>query len=69
LVDVGTGAVTLLAEWEGSEWLSLIDFWSKGDRILFSRVGDEGAAPGSLWTISVDGSDLRRVVTGTAQGD
>ena len=69
LLDVATGSVTLLAEWEGSEWLSLIDFSPKGQRILFSRTSDAGAGPSSLWSINVDGSGLRRRVAGTAWGD
>jgi Tol biopolymer transport system component len=69
VLDTGTGTVTLLAEWEGSEWISLIGFSPDGERILFSRTGDAGAGPSSLWSINADGSDLRRLVTGTAHGD
>ena len=69
VLDVATRSVTLLAEWEGSEWLSLIDFSPKGQRILFSRTGDAGAGRSSLWSINADGSDLRRLVPGTAWGD
>jgi Tol biopolymer transport system component len=69
VLDMGTGTVTLLAEWDGSEWISLIGFSPDGERILFSRTGDAGAAPSSLWSINADGSDLRRLVAGTAQGD
>jgi Tol biopolymer transport system component len=69
VLDVATGSVTLLAEWEGSEWLSLIDFSPKGQRILFSRTSDAGAGPSSLWSINADGSGLERLVVGTAWGD
>jgi hypothetical protein len=57
VLDMGTGTVTLLAEWEGSEWISLIGFSPDGERILFSRTGDAGAGPSSLWSINADGSD------------
>jgi Tol biopolymer transport system component len=63
LLDVATGTVTLLTESEASDYLSVIDFSPEGDRILFSRTED-GAAYGSLWSINVDGSDLRRLVAG-----
>ena len=69
VLDLGTGTVTELADWKGSEWISLLGFSPDGDRILFSRTGDGGAGESSLWTINVDGSDLRRLVSGTAQGD
>jgi TolB protein len=64
LLDVATGTVTLLAESEDS--LSVIDFSPEGDRILFSREED---GVSSLWSINADGSDLRRLVAGTYQGD
>jgi Tol biopolymer transport system component len=69
VLDMGTGTVTLLAEWEGSEWISLIGFSPDGERILFSRTSAAGAGPRSLWSINADGSDLRRLVNGTAHGD
>lgn len=69
VMDVVTGTVTLLAGWEASEWVSVIDFSPDGDRILFSRTGDGGAGARWLWSVNVDGSDLRRVVAGTAWGD
>ena len=34
VLDMGTGTVTLLAEWGGSEWISLIGFSPDGERIL-----------------------------------
>jgi Tol biopolymer transport system component len=61
VVDVATGTVTSLAEKDGSE-LSVLDFSPDGDRILFSRAE-------SLWSVNADGSDLRRLVTGTGWGD
>ncbi len=71
VVDVATGSVTLLAEAERGSWLgvSVIGFSPQGDRILFSRTEDRGAGEASLWSIGVDGSDLRRLVRGTAWGD
>jgi Tol biopolymer transport system component len=69
MLDVATGTVTLLTESEGSEWLSVIEFSPEGDRILFSRTEDGGSRVSSLWSVNVDGSDLRRLVAGTASGD
>jgi Tol biopolymer transport system component len=69
VVDVATGTVTLLAEKDGSDLLLVLDFSPEGDRILFSRTEDEGAGASSLWTVDADGSDLRRLVAGTAWGD
>jgi Tol biopolymer transport system component len=74
LLDVATGTVTLLTETDGSDMLaaiagSRIEFSPEGDRILFSRTEDEGAGASSLWTVNADGSDLRRLVAGTAWGD
>lgn len=74
LLDVATGTVTLLTEMDGSDELMYMaggafDFSPEGDRILFSRTEDDGAGASSLWSIDVDGSDLRRLVTGTAWGD
>jgi Tol biopolymer transport system component len=58
----------LLTEIGKSDYLSPIDFSPEGDRILFSRSDDRGGR-GSLWSINSDGSDLRRLVAGTAWGD
>jgi Tol biopolymer transport system component len=63
MLDVATGTVTLLAERDGSERLSAIDFLPEGDRILFSRTEDRGVS--SLWSIHADGSDLRLLVAET----
>ena len=43
-----------------------IDLCPEGDRILFSRTGSGVSSPSS---VNVDGSDLRRLVAGTAWGD
>jgi WD40-like Beta Propeller Repeat len=81
LLDVATGTVTLLTKTDGSDMLlvaagGVFEFSSDGDRILFSRTGEdrdtgvEGTTRGSsLWSINADGSDLRRLVAGTAYGD
>jgi Tol biopolymer transport system component len=74
LLDVATGTVTLLTETGGSHRISvtagrLVEFSPEGDRILFSLTEDEGAGASSLWTVDADGSDLRRLVAGTAWGD
>jgi Tol biopolymer transport system component len=74
LIDVPTGTVTLLANVDGSDVLLYIaggafEFSPEGDRILFSRTEDEGTGASSLWSVNADGSDLRRLVAGTALGD
>lgn len=74
LLDVATGTVTLLTETDGLDMLGAIagsrfEFSPEGDLILFSRTEDEGAGASSLWTVNADGSDLRRLVAGTAWGD
>ena len=69
VLDVATGTVTLLTEMDGSDMLSVIEFSPEGDRILFSRTEDGGAGVSSLWSVNADGSDLRRLVAGTAWGD
>jgi WD40 repeat protein len=81
LLDVATGTVTLLTETDGSDMLLVIaggvfEFSPEGDRILFSMTGEdrdtgvEGTTRGSsLWSINADGSDLLRLVAGTAYGD
>jgi Tol biopolymer transport system component len=76
VLDVASGTVTLLIETEESDYLSVIEFSPEGDRILFSRTGEdrdtgvEGTLRGSsLWSINPDGSNLRRLVTGTDSGD
>ena len=69
VVDVATGTVTLLAEKDGSDMLSVLDFSPDADRILFSRAEDQGSGPTSLWSVNADGSHPRRLVTGTAWGD
>jgi Tol biopolymer transport system component len=69
LLDVATGMVSLLIEPDGSAVLSGFEFSPDGDRILFSRTEDEGGGVSSLWSVNADGSDLRRLVPGTAYGD
>jgi Tol biopolymer transport system component len=69
VLDLATGTVTLLVETDGSDLLSVLAFSPEGDRILFSRTEDGGKGVSSLWSVNADGSDLRRLVTGTAWGD
>jgi Tol biopolymer transport system component len=69
VVDVATGTVTSLAEKDGSDILSVLDFSPEGDRILFSRAEDRGTGAESLWSVHADGSHLRRLVAGTSSGD
>lgn len=69
VLDVATGTATLLTEVDASNGLRVIDFSPQGDRILFLSSHLDGAGATSLWSVNVDGSDLRRVVAGTAWGD
>jgi Tol biopolymer transport system component len=80
VLDVATGTVTLLAETDGSQMFSVMagggfEFSPEGNRILFSRTEVESTGAGatwkrsSLWSVNADGSDLRRLVVGTAWGD
>ena len=77
LLDVATGRVTLLTETDGSSKLLVIagavfEFSPEGNRILFSSTEDGAGASwlaSSLWSVNDDGSDLRRLVAGTALGD
>ena len=72
VLDVATGTATLLTEVDASNRLLLgvvlrvIDFSPQGDRILFESFHLDGVG---LWSVNVDGSDLRRLVAGTASGD
>jgi Tol biopolymer transport system component len=68
VLDVATGRVTLLAEADGLDEVEVIDFSPEGDRILFSKK-DWRIDAFSLWSVDADGSDLRRLVTGTPWGD
>jgi Tol biopolymer transport system component len=47
----------------------VIEFSPDGDRILFSKTEDQGTGANSLWSVKVDGSNLRRLVAGTDLGD
>ena len=69
VVDLASGTVTLLVETDESEYLSVLDFSPEGERILFSRSEARDSDVSSLWSINADGSDLRRLVIGTASGD
>jgi Tol biopolymer transport system component len=69
VVDVASRTVTSLVETDGSDILSVLDFSPDGDRILFSRTEDQGTGANSLWSVNVDGSNLRRLVAGTDLGD
>jgi Tol biopolymer transport system component len=70
LLDVATGTVTLLAETGESIAAGAgFKFSPEGDRILFSTSESQGRGPLSLWSVNADGSDLRRLVVGTAWGD
>jgi Tol biopolymer transport system component len=70
VLDVATGAVTLLAEADGLDGLEVIDFSPEGDRIHFSKQLKAGQiGVGSLWSVKADGSDPRRLVAVTAWGD
>ena len=66
--DVATGAVTSLLDVTRSERLSVMEFSTDGDRILFTRSDADGGRS-SLWSIGADGSDLRRLVDGIDWAD
>jgi Tol biopolymer transport system component len=66
VLDVATETVTLLAETDGSDRLSVIEFSPEGDRILLARADDRGRGVTSLWSIDAEGSNLRRLVARTA---
>jgi Tol biopolymer transport system component len=64
VVDVATGTVTTLSRGSGDR---PIRFSPEGDRVLFSRTDASGET--SLWSVRVDGSDARLLVSGTDWGD
>jgi Tol biopolymer transport system component len=67
--DVATGADTPLLDVTRQEQrLHVIEFTPDGDRILFTRSDADGG-PSSLWSIGVDGSDLRRLLDGIDWAD
>jgi Tol biopolymer transport system component len=71
VLDVATGTAMLLTEVhvsnespvEARGLTRVIDFSPQGDRILFLSSHLGVAGPTSLWSVNVDGSDLRRLVT------
>ena len=67
VIDLTSGSVTTLVANDTGSALTVIAFSPDGDRILFSKDGG-GTAP-SLWTVRIDGSDVRRLVSGTVVGD
>jgi len=69
MLDLATGTVTLLVETDGSDMLGVLDFSPEGQRILFTRTEDGGKGVSSLWSVHADGSNPRRLVTGTGWGD
>ena len=64
VVDVSSGTVATIA---AAEVLDTIGFSASGDRILFRRseIPDEY----SLWSVNIDGSGLRQLVSGAYTGD
>jgi Tol biopolymer transport system component len=64
VVDLASGRVTTLASGRSMRPLS---FSPEGDRILFSRT-DAADVP-SLWSVHVDGSNVRLIVGGAGWGD
>jgi Tol biopolymer transport system component len=62
--EVATRPDTSLVAVKRPEWLRVLEFSPDGDRILFMRY-DPIADQQSLWSIGVDGSDLRRLVVGS----
>jgi Tol biopolymer transport system component len=73
IVDAASGTVAALPEATaaldgGDEILGIRGFSPQGDRILYATWDGAGGNP-ALWSIGVDGSDARLVVTGTWEGD
>ena len=70
VLDVATGTTSPVMEFGRPGSHSLIDFSPEGDRILFSKwERNRGEWTTSLWSVNVDGSDMRLLVAGTASGD
>jgi Tol biopolymer transport system component len=71
VLDVATGTVSLLTQFDEPSSIEVIGFSPEGDRILLSNRVDDGSDAGltSLYVIDADGSDLRRLVTGAGWGD
>ncbi len=67
VLDVASGRVVSLPELGGYGYPGSVSFSLEGDRIVFPRTDAAGVF--SLWSVNVDGSQLRRVVVGTAWGD
>jgi Tol biopolymer transport system component len=68
VVDVASGAVTLLARAGGTGMVHVIGFSPDGERILFS-TSDANDVGTSLRSVRADGSDPQVLVTGTADGE
>ena len=68
VVDVATGSATPVAVGGSAVSLHVIAFSPEGDRLLYARSeGDPHKT--SLWSVRVDGSDPRLLVSGTFYGD
>jgi dipeptidyl aminopeptidase/acylaminoacyl peptidase len=65
MVDVSSGKVTTIATEPG---IVPIDFSPDGERILFATHDGNFGGTG-LWSVNVDGSDVRLLVAGTGWGD
>jgi Tol biopolymer transport system component len=63
VIDVATGFETRLAGGGGTESFEAFAFSPEGDRVLFSRTDASGAR--SAWSVRIDGSDARQLVTGS----
>jgi Tol biopolymer transport system component len=69
LRDIATETDTLLLDVTRTDQrLHVIEFSPDGDRILFTRSDADGSRS-SVWSIGVDGSDLRRLVDGIDWAD
>jgi Tol biopolymer transport system component len=65
VVDVASGKVTTLTG--AGSYKQAISFSPDGARILFSKTSTSDVS--SLWSINADGSDPRRLVSGTFWGE
>ena len=68
LIDVASGSSRTIVPAGSGAGISVIEFSSDGDRILFARNTDTETRE-SLWIVATDGSGAQELVSGTGVGD